>query len=273
MFYALEDRMECWLLNAAHIKAFPGRKTNVKDAEWIAQLLEHGLLRPSFVPPPAVRHLRTLTRYSVQLMGDRTRDVTRLEQLLEDASIKLSSVASSLTTVWARAMLVAMINGQRDPQMRAKRARGRMRSKIPGLREALDGHFADRHARLVAALLERLGHVEAALLDLEDVIDEACLPSAHQIELLQTIPVVGVKVARVIIAEAGADMKQFPSAAHLVAGAGLAPGIHESVGRRTPTRVRHGNKWLTWMLVEAGSVRRTQGTYLPSQHARINARR
>lgn len=188
VFYALEEQMECWLLNAAHMKAVPGRKTDVKDAEWIAQLLEHGLLRPSFVPPPAIRHLRTLTRYRVQLMGDRTRDVTRLEQLLEDASIKLSSVASSLTTVSARAMLVAMVNGQRDPQVLAEMARGRMRSKIPDLREALDGHFTDRHARLVAALLERLDHVEAALLDLEDVTDEACLPWAHQLELLQTIP-------------------------------------------------------------------------------------
>jgi transposase len=274
VFYALEQRMQCWLLNAAHMKAVPGRKTDVKDAEWIAQLLEHGLLRPSFVPPPAIRHLRTLTRYRVQLMGDRTRDVTRLEQLLEDASIKLSSVASSLTTVSARAMLVAMINGQRDPQVLAEMARGRMRAKIPDLREALDGHFTDRHARLVAALLERLDHVEAALLDLEDVTDEACLPWAHQLELLQTIPGVGVKVAQVIIAETGADMKQFPSAAHLVAWAGLAPGIHESAGRRTPTGVRHGNKWLTSMLVEAaGSVGRTQGNYLSSQHARITARR
>jgi transposase len=133
-----------------------------------------------------------------------------LEQLLEDASIKLSSVASSLTTVSARAMLVAMINGQRDPQVLAEMARGRMRAKIPDLREALDGHFTDRHARLVAALLERLDHVEAALLDLEDVTDESCQPWAHQLELLQTIPGVGVKVAQVIIAETGADMKQFP---------------------------------------------------------------
>ncbi len=274
VFYALEDRMECWLLNAAHMKAVPGRKTDVKDAEWIAQLLEHGLLRPSFVPPPAIRHLRMLTRYRVQLMGDRTRDVTRLEQMLEDASIKLSSVASSLTTVSARLMLDAMVQGERDPFVLAEMARGRMRSKIPGLREALDGHFTDRHARLVAALLARLEHVEQALLDLEDVTDEACLPWAHELELLQTIPGVGPKVAQTIIAETGANMNQFPSAAHLAAWAGLAPGVHESAGRRTPTGVRHGNKWLTAMLVEAaGSVGRMQGNYLSSQHARISARR
>lgn len=235
VFYALEEQMECWLLNAAHMKAVPGRKTDVKDAEWIAQLLEHGLLRPSFVPPPAIRHLRTLTRYRVQLMGDRTRDVTRLEQMLEDASIKLSSVASSLTTVSARAMLVAMIDGQRDPQVLAEMARGRMRTKIPDLREALDGHFTDRHARLVAALLTRLDHVDAALVDLEEVTEEACRPWAHQIELLQTIPGVGVKVAQVIIAETGANMNQFPSAAHLVVS---RPGESGGFGLCQPASAR-----------------------------------
>ena len=234
VFYALEEHMTCWLLNAAHMKAVPGRKTDVRDAEWIAQLLEHGLLRPSFVPPPAIRHLRMLTRYRVQLMGDRTREVTRLEQMLEDASIKLSTVASSLTTVSARAMLEAMVAGERDPAVLAEMAEGKMRSKIPDLREALDGHFTHRHARLVDALLDRLTQVDAALLDLDDVIDDACRPWAHQLELLQTIPGVGPKVAQIIIAETGADMRQFPTASHLVAWAGLAPGLHESAGRRRP---------------------------------------
>jgi hypothetical protein len=162
-FYCLEDVMEVWLLNAAHMKAVPGRKTDVKDAEWIAQLLEHGLLSPSFVPPPEIRHLRMLTRYRVQLMGDRTRDVTRLEQMLEDASIKLSAVASSLSTASARAMLAAMVAAQRNPAMLADLAKGKMRGKIPQLREALDGHFIDAHARLVAQMLQRLDRVEQAL--------------------------------------------------------------------------------------------------------------
>jgi transposase len=240
----------------------------VKDAEWIAQLLEHGLLRPSFVPPPEIRHLRMLTRYRVQLMGDRTRDVTRLEQMLEDASIKLSAVASSLTTVSARAMLEAMVAGQRDPAVLAEMAKGKMRGKIPDLREALDGHFTDAHARLVAQMLTRLDRVEQALGELDELIAEACRPWAHQLELLQTIPGVGPKVAQVVLAETGGDMSRFSTAAPLAASAGLAPGLHESAGRRTPAGVRHGNKWLTAMLVEAaGSVGRSKDNYLSAQHA------
>jgi transposase len=267
-FYCLEEVMEVWLLNAAHMKAVPGRKTDVKDAEWIAQLLEHGLLRPSFVPPPDIRHLRMLTRYRVQLMGDRTRDVTRLGQMLEDASIKLSAVASSLSTVSARAMLGAMVAGQRDPTVLAEMARGRMRGKIPQLREALDGNFTGAHARLVARMLHRLDRVEQALAELDELIAEACRPWAHQLQLLETIPGVGPKVAQVIVAETGGDMSRFPTAAHLAAWAGLAPGVHESAGRRTPVGVRHGNKWLTAMLVEAaGSVGRSKGQ-LPVRPAR-----
>ena len=273
-FYCLEEVLETWLLNAAHIKAVPGRKTDVKDAEWIAQLLEHGLLSPSLVPAPEIRHLRMLTRYRVQLMGDRTRDVTRLEQMLEDASIKLSAVASSLSTVSARAMLGAMVAGQRDPTVLAEMAKGKMRGKIPDLREALDGHFTDAHARLVAQMLHRLDRVEQALVELDELIAEACRPWAHQLELLQTIPGVGPKVAQVILAETGGDMSRFPTAAHLAAWAGLAPGVHESAGRWTPVGVRHGNKWLTAMLVEAaGSVGRSKDNYLSAQHARLMARR
>jgi transposase len=274
IFYCLEERMECWLLNAAHMKAVPGRKSDVKDAEWIAQLLEHGLLRPSFVPPPEIRKLRMLTRYRVQLMGDRTRDATRLEQMLEDTSIKLSSVASSLTTVSARAMLTAMIDGERDPAVLANMAKGKMRSKIPLLTEALVGNFDDNHARMAAALLHRLEHVNVAIAQLDTVIQVACEPWAHQIELLQTIPGVGPKVAQVIIAETGADMSRFPSAAHLASWAGVAPAIHESAGRRTPAGTRHGNKWLMSMLVEAASsVGRSKDNYLSSQYARLSSRR
>src|SRR5215218_1690658 len=150
-FYCLEEVLEVWLCNAAHIKAVQRPKTDVKDAEWIAQLLEHGLIRPSFVPPPEIRRLRMLTRYRVQLMGDRTREVTRLELMLEDASIKLSSVAASLTSVSARAMLTAMIAGERDPRVLAEMAKGKMRRKIPALTEALTGHFDDQRDRAPAA--------------------------------------------------------------------------------------------------------------------------
>jgi transposase len=273
-FYCLEEVTEVWLLNAAHMKAVPGRKTDVKDAEWIAQLLEHGLLSPSFVPPPEIRHLRMLTRYRVQLMGDRTRDVTRLEQMLEDASIKLSAVASSLSTASARAMLTAMVAGQRDPAVLAELAKGKMRGKIPQLREALEGHFTDAHARLVAQMLHRLDRVEQALAELDELIAEASRPWVHQLDLLQTIPGVGPKVAQVLLGETGGDMSRFPSAAHLAAWAGLAPGVHESAGGRTPVGVRHGNKWLTAMLVEAaGSVGRSKDNYLSAQHARLMTRR
>ncbi|HEX5878553.1 MAG TPA: IS110 family transposase [Actinomycetota bacterium] len=274
VLYCLEERMQTWLVNAAHMKAVPGRKSDVKDAEWIAQLLEHGLLAPSFVPPPPIRHLRMLTRYRMQLYGDRTRDTTRLEQMLEDASIKISAVASSLTTVSARTMLAAMIAGERDPRVLAEMAKGRMRAKIPALTEALTGNFDADHARLAAALLHRLDHVERAIAELDQTIAEACRPWAHQIELLQTIPGVGVKVAQVIIAETGGDMTQFPSAAHLAAWAGVAPAMRESAGRRRPAGTRKGNKWLAAMLVEAaGSVARSKDNYLTAQHARLTARR
>lgn len=274
-FYCLEEVMEVWLLNAAHMKAVPGRKTDVRDAEWIAQLLEHGLLTPSFVPPPPVRHLRMLTRYRVQLMGDRSREMVRLELMLEDASIKLSTVASSLKTVSARAILAAMIDGETDARVLAEMAKGRMRKKIPDLAQALEGHFDANHAQLARSILDRLDRVEQSLAELDHAIEAACEPWAHQIELLLTIPGVGPRVAQTIVAETGADMSRFPTAAHLASWAGLAPSMYESAGRRTPAGRRRGNKWLTAMLVEAaGSVGRMHGkNYLAAQHARLTRRR
>jgi transposase len=274
-FYCLEEVLGTWLCNAAHIKAISRPKTDVRDAEWIAQLLEVGLIRPSFVPPPDIRRLRLLTRYRVQLMGDRTREVTRLEGMLEDASIKLSAVAASLTSVSARAMLAALIAGERDPQVLADLAKGRMRIKIPQLVEALTGHFTDQHAQLATTMLRRLELIEAALAELDATIEQACRPWAHQLELLQTIPGVGPKVAQVILAETGGDMSRFPSAAHLASWAGLAPGIFESAGKRRQPESQHGNKWLTAMLVEAaGSVGRMKGAnYLSAQFARLTTRR
>ena len=274
-FYCLEDHMTVWLLNAAHMKAVPGRKSDVKDSEWIASLLEHGLLAPSFVPPPDIRKLRMLTRHRAQLMGDRTRETTRLELMLEDASIKLSVVASSLNTVSARAMLTAMINGETDPLVIADLAKGRMRVKIPDLAQAVTGYFGTHHAGMARAILRRLDLVEEALKESDEMVADACRPWAHQIELLQTIPGVGEKVAQVIVAETGADMSRFPTAEHLAAWAGLAPAMNESAGKRWPAGTRHGNKWLSAMLVEgAGSVGRMHGkNYLAEQHARLASRR
>src|SRR4029453_6335736 len=187
-FYCLEEAMVVWLLNAAHMKAVPGRKSDVRDAEWIAQLLEHGLLAPSFVPPPEIRRLRMLTRYRTQLMGDRAREIGRVESMLGDAPIKLSPVASSLKTVSARAMLTAMIEGETNPLTLANLAKGRMRRKIPDLAQALTGTFDTQHAQLASSMLRRLELVEQALAELNAVIVEACRPWQRQIELLQTIP-------------------------------------------------------------------------------------
>lgn len=274
-FYCLEEVMDVWLLNAAHMKAVPGRKTDVRDAEWIAQLLEHGLLTASFVPPPAIRQLRLLTRYRFQLMGDRTREATRLELMLEDASIKLSSVASSLTTVSARAMLTAMIDGERDPLVLAELAKGKMRSKIPDLAQALEGHFDVHHARMARQILTRLDQVQTALAELDAVIAIEAAPWSHEMELLQTIPGVGPKIAQVIVAETGAGMSRFPTAAHLASWAGVAPAVYESAGRSRAAGSGNGNKWLKAMLVEAaGSVGRMRDkNYLASQYARISRRR
>jgi len=274
VFYCLEEQVETWLLNAAHMKAVPGRKSDVRDAEWIAQLLEHGLVRPSFVPPPPIRRLRNLTRYRVQLQGDRTRDAGRLEKLLEDASIKLSAVASNIVGASSRAMLGALVAGERDGAVMADLARSKLRRKIPELAEALTGRFDDHHALLVGQLLARIAATEQALVDLDAHLADLMIPWAHELELLQTIPGVGVHVAQAFIAETGGDMSRFPSPAHLAAWVGVAPAMHESAGRRQPAGTRHGNKFLTAMLVEAAqSASRTKDTYLAAQFARLTSRR
>lgn len=274
VFYCLEERMTTWLLNAAHIKAVPGRKTDVRDAEWIAQLLEHGLVAPSFVPEAPVRRLRNLTRYRMQLQGDRTRDADRLEKLLEDASIKISAVASNIAGVSARAMMAALVAGERDPVVMADLARSKLRRKIPDLTEALTGHFDDHHGLIVGQLLARIAATEQAIADLDAHLEQAMTPWAHEIDLLRTIPGVGRLVAWTFIAETGGDMSRFPSPGNLASWAGVAPGMHESAGRRRPVGTRPGNRFLTAMLVEAAqSASRTKNTYLAAQFAHIAARR
>lgn len=274
VLYCLEERMTTWLLNAAHIKAVPGRKTDVRDAEWIAQLLEHGLVAPSFVPEAPVRRLRNLTRYRMQLQGDRTRDADRLEKLLEDASIKISAVASNIAGVSARSMMAALVAGERDPAVMADLARSKLRRKIPDLTEALTGHFDDHHALIVGQLLARIAATEQAIADLDAHLETAMAPWAHEIDLLRTIPGVGRLVAWTFIAETGGDMSRFAGPGHLASWAGVAPGMHESAGRRHPVGARPGNRFLTAMLVEAAqSASRTKNTYLAAQFAHIAARR
>jgi transposase len=274
IYYVLEDAVECWLLNAHHLKAVPGRKTDMKDSEWIAQLVEHGLVRPSFVPPPPIRELRDLTRYRKTVIEERTREVQRLEKVLEDAGIKLSSVASSILGVSGRAMLDALVNGEADPVVLAGLARGKLRGKSADLQQALLGRFRAHHAILVREMLARIDAAEATVARLCAEIEARLEPFRAQVELLMSIPGVGLRTAEVIIAETGADMSAFGSPHRLAAWAGLCPGNNESAGRHRPGHTRKGNKWLGAALVEsAHAAGRTKNTYLAAQYWRLTGRR
>jgi transposase len=274
VFAALESRFEVMLVNAAHMKNVPGRKTDVADAVWIAQLVEHGLLRASFVPPPDIRQLRTLTRYRRTLVNERVRAVQRLEKTLQDAGMKLTSVASTVLSKSGRAMLDALVEGVRDPDVLAELARGRLRPKIPALREALAGRFDQHHAAIVAEGLAHVDGLEASIARVSIEIDRVLEPHRWAIELLDTIPGVDVRTAQVIIAEIGVDMTVFPTAGHLASWAGLCPGNNQSAGKRGPGTTRPGSPWLQKALVEAAlSASRTRTTYLAVRHARIRARR
>jgi transposase len=272
-FYLLEDALNVMLVNAAHVKGLPGRKTDVSDAAWLCQLGECGLVRASFVPPEPVRHLRDLTRYRTVLAQERVREAQRLEKELEDAGIKLSGVASDLLGKSARAMLSAMIGGEHDAEALADMALGRMRSKIPQLVEALTGNFGEHHAFLCRLHLERIDGLNAAIVELSGRIAEQMRPFSRQIELLQTIPGVARGVAEVVIAETGGDMRRFPTAGRLASWAGLCPGHHESAGRRKSGKTRPGNTWLAGALGNAAlTAGRTKDTYLAARYRRLKPR-
>jgi transposase len=274
VYYVLEDDLECWLLNAQHLRNVPGRKTDVKDAEWICQLVEHGLVRPSFVPPPQVRELRDLTRYRKALIQERTREGQRLSDVLEAAGIKLGSVASKVLGVSGRAMIDALVSGTHDPEVLAELARGRLRQKIPALRDALAGRFGAHHALLVSQLLAHIDFLDEAIDRLSEEVERKIAPFAEAVALLDTIPGVDRRTAEVLVAETGADMTRFPSAAHLASWAGMCPGNDESAGKRGPGKTRKGPKWLREALVEAASAAaRSKRSYLASQYARLRGRR
>jgi len=231
-YYLLEDQLEVWLINAEHLHNVPGRKTDVADSAWIAQMVEHGLVRPSFVPPPPIRALRDLTRHRRTLVEERTRVVQRLEKVMQDAGIKLTSVASALLTKSGRAMLEGLLAGQSDPEHLAELARGRLRSKIPALREALAGRFrVEHHGLLVAQMLAHIDFLEAAIAELDKSLDTAAAPFAATVKRVCTIPGVSVRTAIMLLAECGADMSVFRTAAHLASWAGICPGNNIS-GRR-----------------------------------------
>jgi transposase len=274
VFYLLEHDVECWLLNARHMKAVPGRKTDVKDAEWIAELVEHGLVRPSFVPPEPIRQLRDLTRYRTEIVRERTREVQRLEKFLEDAGIKLSVVVSDLTGKSARAMLEALIAGERDVHVLSALALGSMRGKRPVLAEALTGRFSAHHAFLVRAMLDRIDAATAMEQRLSAQIDQAMRPFRHQLDLITTIPGVSARAAEVILAEIGADPARFPTAGDLASWAGMCPGNNQSGAATKPSPTRHGDPWLKAALGQvAVAASRTKGTYLAARYRRVAARR
>jgi transposase len=274
VYYVLEDDFELWLLNARHLKNVPGRKTDVKDAEWICQLVEHGLVRPSFVPPKEIRELRNLTRYRKAQIEERTREVQRLDKVLQDAGIKLSCVATRVLGVSGRAMLDALIEGTTDPEVLAELARGKLRSKLPALRDALEGRFCSHHALMVGKILAHVDYLDESIAELSADIERVIAPFSEEVKLLDTIPGVNRRLAETIIAEIGADMGQFPTHRHLASWAGMCPGNEESAGKRRSGKTRKGSKWLRSALTEAArAAARSRGTYLAAQYARLKGRR
>ncbi|MGH9134667.1 MAG: IS110 family transposase [Ilumatobacteraceae bacterium] len=274
VFYVLEDATECWLLNARHMHNVPGRKTDMSDADWICRLMRHGLVRSSFVPPPPIRELRNLTRYRRTRMEERTRETQRLDKILQDAGIKLSSVASDVLGVSGRAMLDALISGTHNPEVLAELARGRLRSKIGLLQSALTGRFGPNHAIVVGEILAHLDYIDESLQRLQAAIEDVSAPFAQARARLMTIPGVDKITAEALIAEIGVDMSAFPTAAHLASWAGMCPGQHESAGKSRHGTARPGNTWLRRTLtVAAMGAARTTNSHLASEYQRIAARR
>jgi transposase len=270
VFNLLEPGFEVILVNAHHIKQVPGRKTDVKDSEWIAQLLQHGLLRPSFIPPRPTRELRDLTRQRTRLIQEKTAVVNRIQKVLEDANIKLGSVASNALGVSGRLMIEAIIRGEYDPVKLAALARGRLRKKVPQLQRALHGSVTEHHRFLLRTQMDHLDHLERLIGRYNERIDEALDPFASTLARLVTIPGVDFRVAEVVVAEIGLDMGRFPTAGHLSSWAGLASGNHESAGKRQSGRTTPGNTWLKTALVQAAwAASRAKGTHLSRKFRRI----
>jgi len=270
IYYALEDRFTCLLVNAAHLKHVPGRKTDVQDAVWITQVLEHGLLRGSFVPPAPIRELRDLTRYRKALIEDRAREVNRIHKLLEDAGIKLATVATDILGVSGRAMLEALMRGSTDPAMLAELARGKLRAKLPALRQALAGCFRTHHGLLVSQLLAHIDYLDESIETLGHDIERVLSPFAEMVTRLDTIPGIDRRTAEVLIAELGVDMSVFPTDRHVASWAGLCPGQHESAGKRQSGKTRNGNRWLRGALVQAAlAATRTRDCALASRYRRV----
>lgn len=274
VFNILEGTFELLLVNAQHVKTVPGRKTDVKDATWLAELLQHGLLRASFIPPVAQRELRDLTRYRSTFIQERVTLINRVQKLLEDANIKLAAVASDIMGVSGRAILAALLTGHADPQALADLAKGRLRSKRDQLTKALEGRVKPHHRFVLAELLSQIDSLDETIARFDAQIQAICGPVDEAVGLLDTIPGVARHTAEMIVAEIGTDMTRFPSAAHLASWAGVAPGNYESAGKRASGKTRKGNRFLRTTLVQAAhAAARTRSTYLSAQYRRLAARR
>lgn len=275
VWYVLEERtgFDLQLVNAKHVKMVPGHKSDLADARWPAELLEHGLLRASFVPPAEIRELRDLTRYRKRLIQTHTAECQRVQKVLEDAGIKLDSVASDVLGVSGRAMLHALIEGERDPEILAELAKGRLRKKIPLLREALRGRFREHHAIMLRIIFEHVEQLEASIAALDGEVDRVMVPFVQARDHLATITGVGKRSAESIIAEIGVDMSVFPTAAHLASWGGMCPANNITGGKRRPAATMRGNRWLGETLNQcAVAASHTRDTYLAAQYWRLSRR-
>jgi len=274
IFNILEANFQVILVNAQHISKVPGRKTDVTDAEWIADLLQHGLLTPSFIPPVAQRDLRDLTRHRSNFIRERTNLINRLQKTLEGANIKLASVATNVVGLSARAMLAALIAGQADAATMADLAKGRLRTKREQLAQALTGRVKPHHRFILTELLCQIDAIDETIEHFDAEITKYCAPFEEAVALLDTIPGIARRTAEIIVAEIGTDMSRFPSARHLAAWAGVAPGNQESAGKRRSGKTRKGDRILCTGLIQAAhAAAHTKGNYLSAQYHRLAARR
>jgi transposase len=274
VWHLLEGRFELVLANAQHVRNVPGRKTDVNDATWLADLLAHGLIRGSFVPPAPIQELRDLTRTRKQLVREVSQHSLRIQKILEDANLKLASVLSDILGMSGRAMLAAIIEGEEDPERLADLARGTARSKRRELIESLRGHVTAHHRTMLKLHLDLIAALESALQQVDAAVGKALAPLSYAAELLKTMPGVSDVVAHVILSEIGADMSRFPTAGHLISWAGLCPRNDQSAGKRRSTRVRKSATWLKTTLVTAAwAAVRTKDSYLRTQFLRLKSRR